>query len=51
MDNQQQVSNKYPLQSKWTFWYDKKPNKSEDKDYKEQLVKLGTFNTLTDFAR
>jgi len=41
-----------PLETAWTFWYDKKTSdKKESEQYMEALKQLGTFNTIEGFYR
>ncbi|CAK0897735.1 unnamed protein product, partial [Prorocentrum cordatum] len=41
-----------PLESGWTFWYDKKTSdKKESDQYMEGLKQLGSFNTIQGFYR
>lgn len=41
-----------PLETAWTFWYDKKTSdKKESDQYMEGLRQLGTFNTVQGFYR
>jgi len=41
-----------PLETAWTFWYDKKTSdKKESDQYIEGLTQLGTFNTIEGFYR
>mmetsp|Transcript_29047 Transcript_29047/g.40881 ORF Transcript_29047/g.40881 Transcript_29047/m.40881 type:complete len:213 (-) Transcript_29047:1253-1891(-) len=46
-------SNQHALQSSWTIWFDKKPkNKAKlSTNYEENLVKVGTFQTVEQFYR
>lgn len=41
----------HPLQTSWSFWYDKKPSKrsTDPADYRSQLVKVGSFGTVESF--
>ncbi len=42
-----------PLQSEWSFWFDRKPasHTTNYKEYQQSLVKLGSFTTMEDFWR
>lgn len=41
-----------PLETSWTFWYDKKTtDKKESDQYLESLKQLGSFNTIQGFYR
>jgi len=44
-------SGKHLLESSWTFWYDKKQanKKPGNSNYEDNLVQLGSFNTLEEF--
>ena len=40
----------HPLQTAWTFWYDKKqPKKTNSSEFKDRLHKIGTFDTVESF--
>ena len=40
----------HPLQSAWCFWYDQKKRKTAaPSDFREQLQKIGTFDSLEGF--
>ena len=40
----------HPLQSAWCFWYDQKKRKvAAPSDFREQLQKVGTFDTVEGF--
>jgi len=42
----------HPLETAWTFWYDKRSSDRKDsQDYSDGLKQLGTFNTVEDFYR
>jgi len=46
----------HPLESEWTFWYDKRPAmgkrmKGEQESYESNLCPIGTFGTVEDFWR
>ena len=45
----------HPLQTKWTFWYDKKVLELDPAQqattYREHLKKVGTFETVEQFAK
>lgn len=42
----------HPLETAWTFWYDKKTsNRKESDQYIEGLRQLGSFNTIEGFYR
>lgn len=48
------VATSHPLQTEWTFWYERKPQASHAhsstyKEYQNSVVKLGSFNTLEGF--
>jgi len=45
-------ANENPLETAWTFWYDKKTSdKKESDQYMEGLRQLGSFNTVQGFYR
>jgi len=42
----------HPLNSAWSFWYDKKmPKKTDAGSYQSNLQKVSSFNTVEDFWR
>lgn len=41
----------HKLHTGWTIWFDKKPKKTQNVNYEDNLVKLGTFYTLEQFWR
>lgn len=44
--------NETPLETAWTFWYDRKTSDRKESDqYMEGLKQLGTFNTIEGFYR
>jgi len=44
--------NEHPLETAWTFWYDKKTSAKQESDqYMEGLRQLGSFNTIEGFYR
>lgn len=46
------VSSETPLETAWTFWYDKKTSDRKESDqYMEGLKQLGSFNTIEGFYR
>jgi len=42
-------SGKHKLQSSWTFWYDKKQANKKPGNYEDNLIQIGSFDTLEDF--
>lgn len=45
-------ANENPLETAWTFWYDKKTSDKQESDqYMEGLRQLGSFNTVQGFYR
>ncbi|CAK9004624.1 unnamed protein product, partial [Durusdinium trenchii] len=48
----QYPSDETPLETAWTFWYDKKTSdRKESEQYMEGLKQLGSFNTIEGFYR
>eukprot|EP00163_Fabomonas_tropica_P012080 TRINITY_DN2318_c0_g1_i3.p1 TRINITY_DN2318_c0_g1~~TRINITY_DN2318_c0_g1_i3.p1 ORF type:complete len:214 (-),score=49.14 TRINITY_DN2318_c0_g1_i3:134-775(-) len=46
------VPGEHELQTQWTFWYERKPNKKmEQVSFQENLQQIGTFKTIEGFAR
>eukprot|EP00747_Dinoflagellata_sp_TGD_P195580 gnl/TRDRNA2_/TRDRNA2_64477_c0_seq1.p1 gnl/TRDRNA2_/TRDRNA2_64477_c0~~gnl/TRDRNA2_/TRDRNA2_64477_c0_seq1.p1 ORF type:complete len:464 (+),score=81.28 gnl/TRDRNA2_/TRDRNA2_64477_c0_seq1:82-1392(+) len=46
------VASETPLETAWTFWYDKKTSDRKESDqYMEGLRQLGSFNTIEGFYR
>ena len=46
------TSGDHPLQTAWSFWFDKKQSKGKSAnttEYKSNLQKLGTFDTVEGF--
>ncbi|KAK8807181.1 hypothetical protein WA158_003940 [Blastocystis sp. Blastoise] len=41
----------HKLETSWSFWYDRKIMRGEQKEYKNNLKLLGTFDTIEDFWR
>eukprot|EP00128_Syssomonas_multiformis_P004185 Colp12_sorted_trinity150504_noHs@6945 len=41
----------HPLETPWTFWYDRRTKGAPTEDYKDSLVKLGSFKTVEEFWR
>eukprot|EP00744_Colponema_vietnamica_P001306 GILI01002184.1.p2 GENE.GILI01002184.1~~GILI01002184.1.p2 ORF type:complete len:255 (+),score=92.93 GILI01002184.1:61-825(+) len=41
----------HPLQTSWSFWYDKKMPRQSNDNYQDNLTKLGTFSTIEGFFR
>lgn len=41
--------NEHPLETPWTFWFDKKPTKGSTSSYVENLRNLVTVRTLEEF--
>lgn len=43
-------STDHPLQTAWSFWYDKKQSKKTDEhEFRNKLQKLGSFDTVESF--
>ncbi|EPZ35641.1 isopentenyl-diphosphate delta-isomerase [Rozella allomycis CSF55] len=40
---------KHPLHGEWTLWYDSPPQKSNNKNWKDNLKKIISFKTVEDF--